>query len=127
MNLVRAKLAIGEHPIEAYVARTKEQRSLGLMHRAEMGPNEGMLFVCGQSAPQSFWMKDTPLPLSIAFLEEDGTIVQLDDMEPNTLDSHKCEHPVRYVLEMPMGWFAERRIGCGERVTGPVFLGAEAG
>jgi hypothetical protein len=126
MNLVRVKLAAGDHDIDAYVARTAEQRALGLMHRVEMAPNEGMLFVCDECAVQKFWMKDTPVALSIAFLEEDGTIVHIEDMAPNSLESHSCEHPVRYVLEVPRGWFAERGIGRGARVTGPAFLAAES-
>jgi len=121
MNQVRLQLLAGDHAIDARVARTPEQRALGLMHRAEMEPNEGMLFICDERAVQSFWMKDTPLPLSIAFLEEDGTIVHVGDMEPHSLEGHACEHPVRYVLEMPQGWFRERGIGPGVRVEGPVF------
>ncbi|HZY18757.1 MAG TPA: DUF192 domain-containing protein [Ramlibacter sp.] len=126
MNLVRCQLAAGEHPIEARVARTPEQRALGLMHRVEMAPNEGMLFVCDECAVQKFWMKDTPVALSIAFLEEDGTIVHLDEMEPNSLETCSCDQPVRYVLEMPQGWFRERGIRAGTRITGPVFLRALA-
>ncbi|MGZ5847067.1 MAG: DUF192 domain-containing protein [Ramlibacter sp.] len=121
MNQVRLQLLAGEHAIDARVARTPEQRALGLMHRAAMEPNEGMLFICDECAVQSFWMKDTPLPLSIAFLEEDGTIVHVGEMEPHSLEGHACEQPVRYVLEMPRGWFRERGIGPGTRVEGPVF------
>src|SRR3954463_16647312 len=87
MNLVRMQLAAGEHPIDARVARTDEQRALGLMHRVELAPNEGMLFMCDEAAVQKFWMKDTPVALSIAFLEEDGTILHLDDLEPFSLES----------------------------------------
>jgi len=126
MNLVRCKLAIDEHELESYVARTEEQRALGLMHRAELGPDEGMLFVCDESAVQSFWMKDTPVALSIAFLDDDGVILHIDHMEPHSLDSHSSEHPVRYVLEVPQGWFDERGIAVGDQVVGPVFLNAEA-
>ena len=122
MNLVRCKLTVAGHALDTYVARTAEQRALGLMHRAEMAPNEGMLFVCDESAVQKFWMKDTPVALSIAFLEDDGAIVHMEDMEPQTLDSHTCEHPVRYVLEVPQGWFREHGVEVGARVEGPVFL-----
>lgn len=121
MNLVRMQLAVGEHSLDARVARTDEQRALGLMHRVELGPDEGMLFMCDEPALQNFWMKDTPVALSIAFLEEDGTIVHLDDLEPLSLESCSCERPVRYVLEVPRGWFAERGIRAGDRVGGPVF------
>jgi hypothetical protein len=125
MNLLRMKLAIGGHDLQAQVARTSQQRALGLMHRTELGPDEGMLFVCDECAVQSFWMKDTPVALSIAFLDEDGTILHIRDMEPHSLDSHTFEQPVRHVLEVPQGWFAERGIGPGARVSGPIFL-AEA-
>ncbi|TFZ07161.1 DUF192 domain-containing protein [Ramlibacter henchirensis] len=124
MNLVRCKLTIDDHELDTYVARTAEQRALGLMHRAELGANEGMLFVCDECAVQRFWMKDTPVALSIAFLDEDGTILHMADMEPHSLESHSCEHEVRYVLEVPQGWFAERGIGAGHQVVGPVFLAA---
>jgi len=122
MNQVRMQLLAGEHAIEAYVARTREQRARGLMHRTDLGPNEGMLFICDDCAVQSFWMKDTPLPLSIAFLEEDGTIVHIGEMEPHSLDSHACEQPVRHILEMPRGWFHERGIAPGHRIEGPAFM-----
>lgn len=124
MNLLRARLEVEGHGLDAYVARTREQRALGLMHRRELGPAEGMLFVCDQCGIQRFWMKDTPLPLSIAFLAEDGTILHIEDMEPHSLQSHTCEHPVRHVLEVAQGWFAERGIVPGARVNGPMFVAA---
>jgi uncharacterized membrane protein (UPF0127 family) len=126
MNQLRMQLFVGDHPIDAHVARTPDQRALGLMHRAEMAPDEGMLFVCDECAVQSFWMKDTPVPLSIAFLADDGTILQIEDMEPHSLESHACEQPVRHVLEVPRGWFRERGVGPGTQVQGPVFLEALA-
>jgi len=122
MNPLRIKLEIGEHVLDTRVARTPEQRALGLMHRTSLDPNEGMLFVCDECTVQKFWMKDTPVALSIAFLAEDGTIVHMDDLQPHSLESCVCEHPVRYILEVPQGWFAERGIAPGERVTGPVFV-----
>lgn len=126
MNLVRCKLTIAGHVLDAYVARTPEQRAQGLMYRVELAPNEGMLFVCDECAVQRFWMKDTPVALSIAFLEDDGAIVHIGDMQPQSLESHTCEHPVRYVLEVAQGWFAERGIGPGHKVEGPVFVTAAA-
>lgn len=128
MNLVRCKLHVAGHELDTYVARTAPQRALGLMHRAELGANEGMLFVCDECAVQKFWMKDTPVALSIAFLDEGGTVLHVEDMAPNSLESHSCDHPVRHVLEVPQGWFGERGIGPGARVEGPVFVAAaEAG
>lgn len=121
-NLPRMLLQAGEHKIDAYVARGHEERELGLMHRQSLQENEGMLFVCAQPRPQSFWMKDTPLALSIAFVDDDGTIVELSDMAPLSTDSCGCETPVRFVLEMNQGWFEERGIACGTRLSGPAFI-----
>ena len=113
-NLPRMLLHAGGYQIDAYVARSVEERALGLMHRRSLQKNEGMLFVCTEPQPQRFWMKDTPLALSIAFIHEDGTIVELGDMDPCSTDSCGCETPVRFVLEMNHGWFGERGIECGE-------------
>jgi uncharacterized membrane protein (UPF0127 family) len=122
MNLPRMQLTAGEHDIMVYVARSDEERALGLMHRRELPDDEGMLFMCDTCAVQSFWMKDTPLPLSIAFLEEDGTILKIADLEPHDLEGESSEHPVRFVLEVNQGWFRERGIAPGTRLSGPVFL-----
>jgi len=91
------------------------------MHRLEMPEDEGMLFMCDRRAIQKFWMKDTHLPLSIAFVDEDGTILKIADLEPHELESESSEHPVRFVLEVNQGWFAERGITPGTRIAGPVF------
>lgn len=123
MNLPRVQLAAGEHQISVYVARNDEERALGLMHRRELPEDEGMLFMCDECAVQKFWMKDTPLPLSIAFIEDDGTILKIADLEPHDLEAESSEHPVRFVLEVNQGWFDARGIEPGVRLTGPVFLG----
>ena len=123
MNLPRVQLTAGEHRIQVYVARSSEERALGLMHRQELPDDEGMLFMCDASSVQSFWMKDTPLPLSIAFLEDDGTILKIADLAPHDLASESSGHPVRFVLEVNQGWFRERGIAPGARFAGPVFLG----
>src|SRR5690606_28687442 len=86
MNLPRVHLSIDGHFLEALVARTEEERATGLMYRRDMGEDEGMLFMGEDPAVQRFWMKDTPLPLSIAFIGEDGTILRLADLEPHSLD-----------------------------------------
>jgi uncharacterized protein len=122
MNLPRVQLTADGHTIQVYVARSDEQRALGLMHRRELAEDEGMLFMCDRRAVQQFWMKDTPLPLSIAFLAEDGTILKIADLEPHDLASESSEHAVRFVLEVNQGWFAERGITPGTRISGPVFL-----
>lgn len=122
MNLPRVLLTAGEHQIQVYVARSDEERAQGLMYRRDMPEDEGMLFMCDECDVQSFWMKDTPLPLSIAFLEEDGTILKIADLEPYDLEGESSGHPVRFVLEVNQGWFDERGIGAGTRLVGPVFL-----
>ena len=122
LNLPRVQLAIGEHGLSAHVARTEEERAMGLMFVRDLGEDEGMLFLCDEVAVQRFWMKDTPLPLSIAFLEEDGTIVRIRDLEPHSLEGEHSGKPVRYVLEANQGWFEERGIRKGMRVEGPPFV-----
>jgi len=123
MNLPRVQLTAGGHEFQVYVARGAKERALGLMHRQELPPDEGMLFMSERRAVQKFWMKDTPLPLSIAFLDEDGTILKIADLLPHALRSESSVQPVRFVLEMNQGWFAERGIGPGMRLAGPVFRG----
>lgn len=121
LQLPRVTLKAGMHLIQAQVAATPEQRSIGLMFREEMPGGEGMLFVFEQPAGQCFWMKNTLLPLTAAFVGDDGTIVNLVDMKPQNLDSHCSAGPVRYVLEMHQGWFAKRGIQAGFRLSGPPF------
>jgi len=120
-NLPQVTLNAGMHLIKAQVAANAEQRSTGLMFRRDMPTNEGMLFVFEQPAGQCFWMKNTLLPLTAAFVADDGTIVNLADMKPQTLDSHCSEKPVRYVLEMNQGWFAKRGIQAGTKLGGAPF------
>jgi len=120
-QLPRVALSAGMHLINAQVAATPEQRSIGLMHRREMPINEGMLFVFEQAGMQCFWMKNTLLPLTAAFVANDGTIVNLADMKPQTLDSHCSAQPVRFVLEMNQGWFAKRGIQAGSKLGGAPF------
>ncbi len=123
LDLPKVTLKAGMHLIHAQVASTPEQRATGLMLRAEMPANEGMLFVFEEPAGQCFWMKNTLLPLTAAFVADDGTIVNLTDMKPRTLDSHCSAKPVRYVLEMHQGWFAKRGLQAGSRLGGPPFEG----
>ena len=123
MSLPRVSLSAGVHKIDAQVASTNAEHQTGLMHRTEMPKNEGMLFVFMDPAQQCFWMKNTKLPLTAAFVADDGTIVNLADMKPQTTDSHCATKPVRFVLEMNQGWFAKRSIKAGARLTGPLFDG----
>jgi hypothetical protein len=121
MNLPRVKLSAGMHQIDAQVALQPEQRQIGLMFRKEMPASEGMLFVFEQASKQCFWMKNTLIPLTAAFVADDGTIVNLADMKPQVTDSHCSDKPVRYVLEMNLGWFAKKGFKAGSKLKGPPF------
>ncbi len=121
MNLPRVKLSAGVHLIDTQVAASPEQRATGLMFRKEMAQTEGMLFVFEQASEQCFWMKNTLLPLTAAFLADDGTIVNLADMQPQTTASHCSAQPVRYVLEMNQGWFGKKGIKAGFKLGGKPF------
>ena len=120
-TLPRIKLQAGMFQIDAQVAQTPDQRGIGLMYRTEMPQHEGMLFVFEQPATQCFWMKNTVLPLTAAFVADDGTIVNLADMKPQTTDSHCSTQPVRFVLEMHQGWFAKKGLKAGSRLAGVAF------
>ncbi|MDA8447931.1 DUF192 domain-containing protein [Paracidovorax valerianellae] len=121
LNLQRVELGAGMHRIDAQVAVAPQERQIGLMHRKEMPQQEGMLFVFEEPAVQCFWMKNTILPLTAAFVADDGTIVNLADMKPQTEDSHCSEKPVRYVLEMNQGWFAKKGVKAGAKLSGAPF------
>lgn len=111
-------LTAGMHVIQAEVAVSPEQRAIGLMYRKTMPTNNGMLFVFDAPQPQCFWMKNTLLPLSIAFIAEDGSVVNIADMQPMTETSHCSDKPVRFALEMNQGWFAKRGIKAGVKLKG---------
>jgi uncharacterized membrane protein (UPF0127 family) len=114
-------LTAGMHLIHAEVALTPQQRQKGLMYRRDLATQEGMLFVFEEASPQCFWMKNTPTPLSIAFVADDGSIVNLADMKPFDEASHCSARPVRFVLEMNQGWFAKRGIKAGFKLGGAPF------
>jgi len=109
------QLSAGMHLIQAEVAATEEQREQGLMYREKMPANAGMLFIFGNPSTQCMWMKNTPLPLSVAFIDASGKIVNIEDMQAHTLDSHCSTKtvPVRYALEMNLGWFRQKNIKPG--------------
>ncbi|HZF83926.1 MAG TPA: DUF192 domain-containing protein [Burkholderiaceae bacterium] len=121
MDLERVRISAGMYQIDAQVAATPEQRQTGLMFRKEMPQSEGMVFVFEQPSPQCFWMKNTLIPLSAAFVADDGRIVNIEDMKPQTTDNHCSTEPVRYVLEMNQGWFAKKNIKKGFKLGGPLF------
>jgi hypothetical protein len=120
-KLAQIRLNAGIHNINAELAATPEQREIGLMFRNSMPAGDGMLFVFERPGQQCFWMKNTLIPLSVAFLADDGSVVNIDDMKPQTLDGHCSAKPVRYVLEMNVGWFAKRGIKAGSRLRGAPF------
>jgi uncharacterized membrane protein (UPF0127 family) len=120
-RLPTVELTAGMHRIQAEVAGTMEQQMVGLMHRRAMGPNEGMLFVYEEPQVHCFWMRNTLLPLTIAFIDDDGRIVNLRDMQPLDESSHCAAKPVRFALEMHQGWFAKRGLKAGSRLRGAPF------
>jgi len=119
--LLTYPLRVRGHAIRAEVANTEESRRTGLMFRRSMPEDNGMLFTYERPGIQSMWMKNTLLPLSVAFIGRDGRILNIEDMKPQTLDSHCSTKPVRYVLEMHKGWFAKRGIKAGSRIAGGPF------
>ena len=121
LDLPRAKLSAGVYQITAQVAQTPNQRSTGLMFRKEMPQAEGMLFIFEQAGMQCFWMKNTLIPLTAAFVADNGEIVNLVDMKPHSAAPHCSTKPVRYVLEMNQGWFAKKSIKAGAKLSGEPF------
>lgn len=112
------ELAIGKHVLTAEVASNDPERMQGLMHRRMLPENRGMLFVFRDVAYHGMWMMNTYIPLSVAFIDEAGVIVNIEDMQPHTRDSHTAKKPVRYALEMNLGWFRKRGIGPGMKIEG---------
>lgn len=112
------ELFAGMHRIEAEVAATPDSRSFGLMQRKTMAVQQGMLFVFPVAARHCMWMRNTRLPLSVAFLDGAGRIINIEDMQPQTEDNHCATKPARYALEMNLGWFKERGLAAGYTLTG---------
>lgn len=117
-QMPRMDFTIGFYRIEAEVASDLKNRMQGLMGRRAMAPQQGMLFVFPEVARHCMWMKNTLLPLSVAFLDEEGRILNIEDMQPETLDSHCAAKPARFALEMNKGWFAEKGIKPGAKLAG---------
>jgi len=120
-DLPRITLNAGIHNISAEVAQTPDERATGLMFRQSMPANQGMLFVFEQPEQQCFWMKNTLIPLDVAFLADDGTVINIEHMKPQTLDNHCSAKPVRMVLEMNDGWFARKGVSAGSKLMGKPF------
>ncbi|MDR0776473.1 MAG: DUF192 domain-containing protein [Azonexus sp.] len=112
------ELTAGFHRIEAEVAATGESRQTGLMNRQAMPQQRGMLFVFAEENTHCMWMRNTLLPLSVAFIDAEGNIINIEDMQPQTEDNHCARRPARYALEMNAGWFAKRGIAAGSKLRG---------
>ena len=111
-------LTIGKHKLVVEVVVTPEQRATGLMNRFSLQPDHGMLFVFDRPQPLAFWMKNTYIPLSIAFLDANGAILNIEDMRPQDESTHPSRGSAVYAIEMKRGWFAERSIAAGAKVSG---------
>ena len=120
-RLQTIELTAGMHVIRAELAITPIQQQTGMMFRRSMGSNEAMLFVNDEADKRCFWMRNTLLPLSIAFIADDGSIVNVADMTPRSDESHCSDKPVRYALEMNLGWFAKRGLKAGSKLRGGPF------
>lgn len=110
-------ISVDGTPVTVEVAATSEHRATGLMHRDSLAADRGMLFVYADEAPRSFWMKNTHIPLDIAYLDKRGTIVKIAQMEPLTLERTQSLHPAMYALEMNQGWFAAHEVEAGDVVS----------
>lgn len=112
------RIQVAGHALKVEVVTTPEQMYRGLMFREKLGKNDGMLFVYADPGYHSMWMKNTLIPLSVAFVDGEGRILNIADMEPQTLDSHAAAGPAHYAIETNRGWFAARKIKAGDKVTG---------
>ena len=117
-QLPAVQLSTGMHLIRAEVADSVGTRMEGLMHRKSMPQGSGMVFVFEETAPHCMWMKNTLIPLSVAFIDEAGAILNIADMQPRSEQSHCAARPARYALEMNKGWFAQRGIKPGAKLRG---------
>ena len=111
-------IRVGPHTVAAEVASTPDQRTLGLMYRFSLPADHGMLFVFPEPQPLAFWMRNTFIPLSIAYIDADGRILNVAEMAPRSDATHPSRGDALYALEMRKGWFAERGVAPGARVTG---------
>lgn len=117
-QLPLVELAVGMHRIEAELAHTPQARQVGLMNRKHMAGQRGMVFVFTSEARHCMWMKNTLIPLSVAFIDAQGRILNIEQMQPHTENSHCAADDARYALEMNLGWFAARGISVGHKVIG---------
>ena len=113
-----ATVKVGPHALRVEVVRTDADRAKGLMHRKSLGANDGMLFVFDEPAYHSMWMKNTYIPLSVAFIDAQGVILNILDMEPHTETPNMSAGPSIYAIETNKGWFAAKKVKAGDKVTG---------
>lgn len=116
--LPQARLQIGMHLVQAEVANTPESRTQGLMRRTELARNQGMLFIFEDPQRQAMWMRNTLLPLAVAFIDRQGVILNIEEMQPRTDTVHPSAGPASYALEMNSGWFSGHGIKPGDEVKG---------
>ncbi|HZP87945.1 MAG TPA: DUF192 domain-containing protein [Burkholderiales bacterium] len=116
--LLTYPLKIKGHALRAELARTEDEKRTGLMFRKSLPENAGMLFVYQNEGPWAMWMRNTYVPLSVAFIDAQGTILNIEDMQPLTEESHQAAGKAKYALEMNQGWFSKRGIRRGDRVQG---------
>lgn len=112
------ELTAGIHRIEAEVAYTQPTRMVGLMNRRTMPKHRGMLFVFDAEGRHCMWMRNTFIPLTVAFLDEQGRILNIEEMQPQTESNHCAAKPARFALEMNAGWFKTRGLGAGTAIVG---------
>ncbi len=117
-RLKTTTVRVGPHALKVEVVASDADRARGLMNRTSLGRNDGMLFIFDEPAYHSMWMKNTLIPLSVAFIDAQGTILNILDMEPETLDPHTSAGPSIYAIEVNKGWFAEKKVKAGDKVTG---------
>lgn len=118
MELPMVELGAGMYRIEAELAATPESRQVGLMNRPVMAPQHGMVFIFTADARHCMWMRNTLIPLSVAFLDRSGRILNIEDMQPRTENSHCAAAPARYALEMNLGWFSDKGVRPGDVLRG---------
>jgi uncharacterized membrane protein (UPF0127 family) len=113
-----SQVKVAGHPLKVELAIEEPQRLQGLMYRKTLGKEDGMLFIFDEPGYHSIWMKNTLIPLSVAFVDKDGVILNIVDMEPQTLDSHMAAGPAVYAIETNRGWYADKKVKAGDKVTG---------
>jgi uncharacterized membrane protein (UPF0127 family) len=113
-----ATVKVGSHALRVEVVATDADRAQGLMHRKSLGANDGMLFIFDEPGYHSMWMKNTLIPLSVAFIDREGTILNILDMEPHTETPNISAGPSIYAIETNKGWFAAKKVKAGDKVTG---------